>query len=142
MTMSGDIETKIIDGVVIQQNGIIRNSNQDLIGRLVENISFESSHLTGPPTRHYPAGGDTAITDVELTAFLEKVAKLDTWSNGDTQWDVDWAYDPSVRQDRLEFSRPLPDSKHYDLDRVTVTAEQVQQLVAEVLRLRKAAGCL
>lgn len=39
-------EEKILSSVTIQENGIIRNSKGRLIGRLVEDVSFNSRHLS------------------------------------------------------------------------------------------------
>lgn len=44
--MGGDcIKTKVLDGVIVQENGIIRNKRGYLIGRLVDEIDFDSKHL-------------------------------------------------------------------------------------------------
>lgn len=44
--MTGDyIATKRLDGVEVQENGIIRNSEGYLIGRLSDEIDFDSEHL-------------------------------------------------------------------------------------------------
>lgn len=40
--MNDCIDTKTLDGVLIQENGIIRDSDGKLIGRLIESVSFES----------------------------------------------------------------------------------------------------
>ena len=46
--MSEDgIETRILDGVAIQQNGIIRGPDGFIIGRLADSIEFEGEHIAG-----------------------------------------------------------------------------------------------
>ena len=44
-TTSAMIETKILNNVEVQQNGIIRNSEGRLIARLVDDIEFNSEHI-------------------------------------------------------------------------------------------------
>ena len=39
------IKAKVINAVLIQENGIIRNSEGYLIGRLVEDVNFDSEHI-------------------------------------------------------------------------------------------------
>ena len=48
--MNGDeCKVKVLNGVEIQENGIIRNSKGRILGRLVNDIKFESKHLNGKP---------------------------------------------------------------------------------------------
>lgn len=50
--MSGDeCKVKVLNGVIVQENGIIRNSRGYLIGRISDEIGFESDHLKDPPKR-------------------------------------------------------------------------------------------
>ena len=51
--MSYAIKTKQIQSVVIQENGIIRNSKGYLIGRLVSGINFDSDHLNESDSTAY-----------------------------------------------------------------------------------------
>lgn len=44
--MTGDFHKTIeLDKVIIQENGIIRNNQGHIIGRLVNEVSFDSKHL-------------------------------------------------------------------------------------------------
>jgi len=46
----GDMcKTLVMNGVIVQENGIIRNAKGYLIGRLVAEIDFESEHLLVKP---------------------------------------------------------------------------------------------
>jgi hypothetical protein len=48
--MNGETcKTKVLNGVIVQENGIIRNSKGRLLGRLSEEISFDSEHLVEEP---------------------------------------------------------------------------------------------
>lgn len=44
--MSGDCcRTKILNNVLVQENGIMRNKAGRIIGRLVDDVKFDSPHL-------------------------------------------------------------------------------------------------
>jgi len=44
--MTADMcNTVTLNGVIIQENGIIRNNKGHLIGRLVDMVNFESEHI-------------------------------------------------------------------------------------------------
>ena len=47
--MGDVIGMKILDGVTVQENGIVRNSQGRLIARLVDDVDFHSEHLGPAP---------------------------------------------------------------------------------------------
>ena len=51
---SNSIETITLNNVDVQANGIIRNSKGRLIGRLVDDVEFESEHIKGLIKRQTP----------------------------------------------------------------------------------------
>ena len=74
-----DIKTYILNNVEIQQNGIIRNSEGYLIGRLVDNVDFEGEHIKDlsvtPPK-------DT-VKEIELLEFRKDYNQKDLLDNRD-----------------------------------------------------------
>lgn len=62
--MSGDAcKTKKLKNIIVQENGIIRNSRGRIIGRTVDDVDFESKHLDDQ---------DTTIENTEGDFTLEK----------------------------------------------------------------------
>jgi len=44
--MTADMcNTVTLNGVIIQENGIIRNNKGNIIGRLIDTVNFESKHI-------------------------------------------------------------------------------------------------
>ena len=64
-----DIKTYILNNVEIQQNGIIRNSEGYLIGRLVDNVDFEGEH----------------IKDLSVTPLKDTVKEIDILDSVNSQ---------------------------------------------------------
>ena len=43
--MNDSINVRIMNGVIIQENGIIRNASGQFIGRLSDSVDFDSEHI-------------------------------------------------------------------------------------------------
>jgi hypothetical protein len=43
--MDDNCQVKVLNGVEVQENGIIRNSKGRIIARLVDSVEFDSEHL-------------------------------------------------------------------------------------------------
>ena len=64
--MNDACQVKVLNGVEVQENGIIRNSKGRIIARLVDSVDFDSEHLeqTKP------------LSDEEIEYYEHLIAKL------------------------------------------------------------------
>ena len=98
--MNDAIEIKTISKVMIQKNGIIRNSNGRLIGRLSDDIDFKSDDINNEDNVKNSIEILTSeMQDTELGSYAHSwhcnlaMASYDAIMSFDDQ--IDWAHDIS-----------------------------------------------
>ena len=98
--MNDCIKTKVMNGVIIQENGIIRNSKGRLIGRLifVDDIDFNCEHVTEDNNIELAMYTlKTSMKDVELGSYAHSwhcnIAMACYDAIGSKEYDAPYGFD-------------------------------------------------
>ena len=128
--MSDSIKTVMLNGVEIQENGIVRNSKGRLIARLVDDVFFEEEHVAGMDEKTMKKELQSVEEKVKEFMQIYPVSKIEELNNGcaiDVVSNLRSDVKKALTQDRTTLREALLDAleEANDVDEAKVIISEI-----------------